>query len=88
VDDALLMHRLHFGFTVTFHYLFAPATHDGTGAADRRVEDNVSADRLSTSLVQNARSGEHSLSGEGKSGGVLEYAGCSVLRLRVSNVPG
>jgi cytochrome d ubiquinol oxidase subunit I len=26
MDDALLMHRLHFGFTVTFHYLFPQLT--------------------------------------------------------------
>ena len=26
MDDALLMHRLHFAFTVTFHYLFPQLT--------------------------------------------------------------
>src|SRR5437879_10298124 len=26
MDDALLMHRIHFGFTVTFHYLFPQLT--------------------------------------------------------------
>jgi len=26
VDDALLMHRLHLAFTVTFHYLFPQLT--------------------------------------------------------------
>ena len=26
MDDALLMHRLHFGFTITFHYLFPQLT--------------------------------------------------------------
>jgi cytochrome d ubiquinol oxidase subunit I len=26
MNDALLMHRLHFGFTVTFHYLFPQLT--------------------------------------------------------------
>ena len=26
MDDAQLMHRLHFGFTVTFHYLFPQLT--------------------------------------------------------------
>src|SRR5215475_5725437 len=26
MDDALLLHRIHFGFTVTFHYLFPQLT--------------------------------------------------------------
>ena len=26
MNDALLMHRLHFGFTITFHYLFPQLT--------------------------------------------------------------
>ena len=26
MDDALLMHRIHFAFTVTFHYLFPQLT--------------------------------------------------------------
>ena len=38
MDSALLVHRLHFAFTVTFHYLF-PSTDDGAGAADRGAED-------------------------------------------------
>ena len=26
MDDAVLMHRLHFGFTITYHYLFPQVT--------------------------------------------------------------
>ena len=26
MDDALFMHRIHFGFTVTFHYIFPQHT--------------------------------------------------------------
>ena len=37
MTDPLFWHRLQFGFTITYHYLF-PAAHDGAGAAHRRPE--------------------------------------------------
>ena len=44
MDSALLIHRLHFAFTVTYHYLFPAADH-GTGAADRDPEDAGAQDQ-------------------------------------------
>ncbi len=38
MDSALLVHRLHFAFTITFHYLFPQLTM-GLGAADCGAED-------------------------------------------------
>jgi hypothetical protein len=37
MDSALLIHRLHFAFTITFHYLF-PAHHE-PGASHDRPQD-------------------------------------------------
>ena len=44
MDDALFIHRIHFAFTITYHYLF-PAADDGARAADRRPEDARAAHR-------------------------------------------
>ena len=38
MDSALLVHRLHFAFTVTFHYLFPQLTM-GLAPADRGAQD-------------------------------------------------
>jgi cytochrome d ubiquinol oxidase subunit I len=43
IDDALLIHRIHFAFTVTL--LSLPPAHDGAGAADRHFQDSVPEDR-------------------------------------------
>ena len=39
MESALLIHRLQFAFTVTYHYLFPQLDH-GTGAVDRDSEDS------------------------------------------------
>ncbi len=54
MDSAVLIHRLHFAFTITFHYLF-PATHHGPGAADRGVEDHRAAEARRTLQPSAAR---------------------------------
>jgi cytochrome bd-type quinol oxidase subunit 1 len=42
MDSALLIHRLHFAFTVTFHYLFPQLTM-GARAFDCGAEDTRAA---------------------------------------------
>jgi len=37
MDSALLVHRLHFAFTITFHYLFPSSP--WPGASHRRAQD-------------------------------------------------
>ena len=44
---AELIHRLHFAFTITFHYLF-PAAHHGPCAADRGSQDRRAAQPAAT----------------------------------------
>ena len=52
--DALTIHRLHFAFTVTFHYIFPAADH-GPGAAAGRAEDHGAANRQTSITISAAR---------------------------------